>query len=144
MSTTSRARQVIIDTLPSCKGHPFDEVADLILHALLAKRLTVVTLRASTDLFVRFHAHARYLGSQTGDGYEGIYNEAIAYAESQGDWPIKVLTRTVKIDGQDITVDVAVPESTTRANNRQLLTAYEYVTMAAEEHGIVLPEGEEI
>lgn len=114
----------------------------MVLRALLAKRLTVTALRASTDMFVRFHAHCRFLGTQTGDGYEGIYNEAIAYAESQGAWPVKMLARTVRIDGQDITVDVSVPESTTRATNEELLTAYAYIQMAADEHGVVLPENE--
>ena len=46
----------------------------------------------------------------------------------------------VNIAGENITVDVQVPESTTRASNKQLLCAYEYIVETAREHGIVLPE----
>jgi len=48
----------------------------------------------------------------------------------------------VNIGGEDISVDVQIPESTTKASNKQLLSAYSYVEDTAKEHGISLPENE--
>jgi hypothetical protein len=98
------------------------------------------TMRASRDMFVRFHAHCKHLGKETGYGYKYWYQKAIEYAESIDMWPCKIIARPVSIGGDVITVDVSVPESTTKATNGQLLAAYTIITEGAAEHGIVLPE----
>lgn len=143
MTTYERAAQIIAETLPSCRGLPLDRAAAHILRALLDKRIMPQPMRASPELFKRFHAHCSHLGKTDGNGYRYWYNQAIAYAESVDEWPVKIIPRTVTIAGEDITVDVAVPESTTRATNAQLLAAYQVITDAAAEQGIVLPEHEE-
>jgi len=144
VTTYERARQIIAECLP-VKGNESHEVAaERILRALLAKRIMPTTMRASADMFTRWHSHCRFLGTATGYGYKHWYNAAIAYAVEQDDWPCKLIAKTITIDGHDITVDVQVPESTTKANNRQLLTAYTVITEGAAEHGVVLPEHEEM
>lgn len=140
MSTYTRARDIIIETLPDCEGKPADRVAKLILDALMEHRIRVQAMRASRDMFVRFHAHVAHLGKASGWGYREVYAGAVAYAEERDEWPCKLIPRTVNVSGTDVTVDVRVPESTTRATNRQLLCAYEYVTMTAQELGVALPE----
>ena len=140
MTTVDRARQVIIKTLPDCKGKPFADVADILLDALLQKRIGLSTMVASADLFKRFHAHCAYLGKHGGEGYEYWYTEAIEHAVAMEDWPMRLYQRTVLIDGQSHMVDVRIPESTKRANNRQLLEAYTVIQDGAKENGLKLPE----
>lgn len=142
MRTVERARGIIAEILPQTITDP-QQAALSIVEALREKRIAFTTMAASADLFVRFHAHCRYLGSETGDGYEHWYNEAIAHAVRLNDWPCKLVTKTVNVEGQDITVDVQVPESTRRANNRQLLLAYEVIDWEANRRGISLPENME-
>lgn len=129
--------ETIKRTCEVCTPH---EIADEILAALADKRIAPTTMVASVDMLKRFHAHTRFLGKETGYGYKYWYNLAVEHAESLEDWPCKVLARTVDIDGTMVTVDVSVPESTTKANNRQLLTAYQIIEEGAKEHGVVLPE----
>ena len=143
MTTYAKAAAIIAETLPKCRGEKMADAADRILRALLAKRIMPTTMRASADMFKRFHAHVRFLGKETGYGYRYFYNLAVSHAESVDEWPVKIITRTVEIDGVDITVDVSVPESTTRATNGQLLMAYSIIEEGAREHGITLPENEE-
>ena len=144
VTTWERAAQIIAETCTKCKGLASAELAARILDALLRARIMPTTMRASADMFTRFHAHCRFLGTATGEGYEEWYNKAVAYAVEQDDWPVKLIAKTLSIDGHDITVDVQVPQSTTRANNRQLLTAYTVITEGAKEHGVALPEHPEI
>ena len=136
MTTPERARAIIVE-------HVTEQVADRIIAALARKRIGFVAIKASEELFVRWHAHARYLGEQTGDGYKGIYHDAIEYAQEFDEWPCKLVVREVEVGGEMISVDILVPESTTKATNRQLLKAYEYITEVAKERGIVLPENTE-
>uniref|UniRef100_A0A6M3LR10 Uncharacterized protein n=1 Tax=viral metagenome TaxID=1070528 RepID=A0A6M3LR10_9ZZZZ len=143
MSIYERAHAIIVETLPSCKGRPFDEVATLILKALYRKRIAPVAMKASVEMFTRFHAHCRYLGQATGDGYEGVYNDAIEYAMITDDWPCKIVVREIEVAGETMAVDIQVPQSTTRATNAQLRKAYEYIEGVAKDRGVVLPEGEE-
>jgi hypothetical protein len=143
VTTFERARMIIAQTLPKLSGPP-EAQALAILNALLAKRIMPTTMRASTDMFVRFHAHCRFLGKETGYGYRAWYNDAIAYAESMDAWPCKLITRDVDIGGEKIAVDVSVPESSTRATNAQLLTAYQVIVDGAKHHGITLPEHVEV
>lgn len=116
--------------------------ADTLLNRLLENRIMPGSMQASADLFTRFHAHTRYLGKQTGYGYEHWYNAAIDYAVEQDEWPVKLVEQTVTVSGVDISVDVRVPESSKRATNKNLLTAYEVIQDGAREHGVFLPEHE--
>ena len=139
MSTYERAAAIIAEC--GVAPIPLDK-AKAILDALMQKRYIVVAMKASHDMFTRFHSHARFLGTETGQGYEQIYNDAIAFAVEQDLWPTKLVVTTVNIGGEDISVDVQIPESTTKASNKQLLSAYSYVEDTAKEHGISLPENE--
>lgn len=140
MSTYEKAAQIFVETLPACRGLPLDKAARKLLDALYASRIAPMTFRASDEMFRRFHAHCRYLGTATGEGYDGIYNAAIAYAREFDEWTCKTVAQTVVIAGEEITVDVEVPNSTTKASNKQLVRAYEYITQTAAEHKIALPE----
>ena len=140
MSTYEKAVGIFIETLPGCRGLPLDKAARKLLDALYAKRIAPMTFRASDEMFRRFHAHCRYLGTETGRGYEDVYQHAIAYAREFGEWTCKTVAQTVTIAGEEITVDVEIPQSTTKASNKQLVRAYEYITDTAAEHKIVLPE----
>jgi len=133
MTTTERAREIMLETIIAPE-------ADRIIGALMDKRITFQTFRASHDMFTRFHAHARYLGKETGEGYSQIYNDAIAYAVGYDTWPVKVVPQEVDIASETITIDVQIPQSTTKATNQQLLCAYEYITNVAAEYKISLPE----
>ena len=136
MTTPERARAIIAE-------HTTEQVADRIIAALARKRIGFVAIKASEELFKRFHAHCRHVGEQTGYGYRDIYNAAIAHAMEEDKWPCKMIPQSIDFAGERVTVDVQVPESTTRATNAQLLCAYEYITETAGEHGIVLPENTE-
>lgn len=133
MTVVEQARAVIVAATS-------EQVADKIIAVLATKRIGFIAIRASEELFTRWHAHCRTLGDETGYGYREIYNAAIAHAVEQDLWPVRVIPQVVSVAGEDITIDVQVPESTTRASNKQLLCAYEYITETAREHGIVLPE----
>lgn len=143
MTTYERAAHIIAETLPGCDLRPGQSclaAADRILRALLAKRIMPTTMRASADMFTRFHAHCRYLGTESGYGYNYWYRLAVEHAESVEEWPVKVFPRIVDVGGETITIDVSMPQSTTRATNGQLLCAYQIIEEGAKEHGIVLPE----
>ena len=142
MTAHEKAAVIIAETLEKVHGTPKD-TARSILRALAKKRIAPVTMVASVDMLRRFHSHCRWLGRQTGYGYRHHYNEAIEYAESMDEWPVKVIQRMVDIGGETITIDVSVPESTTRATNKQLMTAYEVIEDTAKELGISLPENVE-
>ena len=124
-------------------GFTDDKTADRILRALLAKRIMPVTMKASAEMFTRFHAHCRFLGNHPGEGYEFWYNAAIAYAVEQDSWPVKLIEKVIVIDGHDTSVDIQVPQSSRQATNKQLLTAYTVIQEAATEAGLVLPENTE-
>jgi hypothetical protein len=143
VTTFEKARQIIAEALPKVSGTP-EARAQAILDALLAGRIMPTTMRASTNMFVRFHAHCKHLGKETGYGYRHWYNDAIAYAESIDMWPCKIVQRSIEIGGDVIAIDVSVPESTTRATNGQLLAAYQVIVDGAKEHGITLPEHAEV
>ncbi len=144
MTTYDKAVHIIAGTLPKCRGEKLLDAADRILLALQAKRIMPVTMVASPELFVRFHAHTRYLGIVTEYGYRYWYDQAIEAMMETDDWPMKIVTKTIEIDGVDITVDIGIAESTRKANNRQLLGAYQVIEDGATEHKVALPENEEI
>lgn len=140
MTTLERAYAVIAETLPRCKGKLFAVASRMIVDALTEARITFETMRATPELFTRFHAHCRFLGVHGGEGYQYWYNAAVGHAVSVGDWPIRIVQQTVNIAGEDITVDIEVPESTRLANNRQLMLAYSVITDGAAEKQLALPE----
>ena len=142
MTTVEKAAMIIAGELSPAVAES-EAMARRVIVALREKKIGLTAMAASADLFTRFHAHCRHLGIHSGDGYEHWYNEAIEHAMKLEDWPCKVITKTVDVDGQSITVDVRVPESTKRANNRQLLLAYEVIEWEAKQRGIVLPENVE-
>ncbi len=137
MTTHEKSAGIISDIVHS------RNMAIHILDTLLDNRITTTTMRASAALFTRFHAHAYFLGQHGGEGYRYWYNAAIAYAVEQDSWPVQLIAKTISIDGHDITVDIQVPQSTTRASNAQLLVAYLVITDGAKEKDIVLPENVE-
>lgn len=143
MSTADRAVSIFTDVLPSCRGKSYPDTAKTLVRALLSHRLAITALRASVDLFTRFHAHCRYLGEVTGRGYKDVYNAAIEYAMSFELWPIEIVPYAVDVEGKKIIVDVTIKQSTTKANNTQLLKAYEYIVDTAKEEGKTLPENVE-
>ena len=74
------------------------QMAVLLLQALEAKRITLTTMHASPELFTRFHAHTRFLGSQPpAYGYEYWYNHAIDHAVKMDKWPVKLIEKTISI-----------------------------------------------
>ena len=139
MTTYEKAVKIIGSMLNS------HHMAVRILDTLLDNRITMTTMRASPDLFTRFHAHCRFLGEEpsTQYGYEYWYNLAIAYAVEQDAWPVKLIPKTISIDGHDITVDIQVSQSTRLATNRQLLIAYSVIVDGAKQLGVMLPENVE-
>lgn len=140
MTTHERTANIIAEALPQRGNETALDTADRILRDMLAKRIIPTTMRASPELFVRFHAHTRYLGIATEYGYRYWYDKAVDMMLSESDWPVKIATKTIKIDATDITVDIEVAESTRKANNRQLLGAYQVIEDGAKEHGVPLPE----
>ena len=143
MTTYEKAILIIAETLPKCRGEAVLDAADRILRALQAERIVPTTMRGSPEMLKRWHSHCRFLGTQTGDGYEYFYNLAIAHAVEMDMWPVKLIEKTISIDGHEITVDIQVPQSTTRATNKQLMCAYEVIVDAAAEHKVALPENVE-
>ncbi len=134
MSTYEKSVGIISDIVHS------QNMAVHILDVLLDNRITTTTMRASADLFTRFHAHCRYLGEHGGEGSRYWYNAAVAYAVERDSWPTQLIEKVITIDGHDVRIDVLVPQSTRRASNAQLLVAYSVIVDAAKEKGIELPE----
>lgn len=141
MTTFEKALGILTETI---KAHRHDEPVQLArrcLEAMRAKRITPQTFRASEELFVRFHAHCRFLGESTGKGYRHYYTSAIEHAVKVDAWPVKVIPRMVRLDtGQVVDVDVPVPESSTKASTAQLMEAYSVITDEAMRAGVRLPE----
>lgn len=133
MTVVEQARAVMVAATS-------EQVADKIIATLATKRIGFIAILASKELFTRWHAHARFVGEETGYGYDFVYEHAIAYAMERGMWKFKILPQTVVIAGEEITVDIKVPGSTTKASNKELLCAYEDIVDMAGEHKIVLPE----
>ena len=143
MTTYQKAVGIIAESLEKHHGRcPVDQ-AGFAVRALLENRIMPTTMRASASFFTRFHAHCRFLGTVAGDGYEYWYNKAVEHAVGQDMWPVKLVAKTISIDGHAITVDIQVPQSTTRASNAQLLVAYSVIVDGAKEKDIVLPENVE-
>ena len=143
MTTYEKAANIIAETLPRSIGEPMD-MADRILRALQEKRIVPVTMRASAELWTRFHAHCRFLGEHTKYGYRYFYDKAVEAMVIAEDWPVKIVSKTISIDRQEITVDIAVAESTRKANNRQMLGAYQVIVDHAAEEKVPLPENMEV
>jgi hypothetical protein len=139
MTTFEKSAQIIRDTIEANRGESGDRLALRILKALRDKRIVPRTMRASGAMFTRFHAHCRYLGNLTGS-YKYWYNRAIRHAMRVDQWPVTIITHDVTVNGTTVTVDVPVPESTTKATNAQLLEAYTVIQDGAKDAGIVLPE----
>ena len=142
MTTYSKSAEIIEGVLKENRDDPAEWLARRILDTLREKRIVPHQLRASEEMFTRLHAHCRYLGDVTGQGYRYWYNKAIAYAVAVNNWPFQIITRTVKLDsGEEVTVDVPVPDSTTKATNKNLMEAYQVIEDEAKIRGIELPEG---
>ena len=133
MTTVERARQIIATATN-------DNTAGAIIAALAEKRIGFVTIRASADLFTRYHAHLRFLGHETGYGYEQIKADAEKYAMRVDMWPSKLWVETVEVAGEEFKFDFQIPLTSTIATNAQLLKAYEFIVETAAEHKISLPE----
>lgn len=143
MTTYEKSAQIIAETIENNRAREPREIAALALDAMRKKRIVPHTLRASDEMFTRFHAHCKHLGNETGRGYEYYYNLAIRGAMATDDWPIKIIPRRIRLDtGQIVDVDVPMPESTTKATNGQLLAAYAVIQDEAKRAGVALPEGE--
>ena len=143
MTTYEEIRKIIADVLTErevCSWTAAEDLADDILIALREKRIAPITMRASPEFFVRFHAHVRHLGTETGYGYSFWYQQAVDHAVSVDEWPVKIQPAKVVIDGTEHTIDVVVPQSTTKATNKQLMAAYQSIEDGAKEHGVTLPE----
>jgi hypothetical protein len=141
VTTYERTGEIIAKAITAGRGRSAEDIADSALRAMLKARIMPQPMRASGEMFVRFHAHCRFLGEVSKYGYRYWYAKAVAHAEAQEQWPVKIIPRTVTLDtGQTVTIDVAVPESTTRATNAQLLCAYQMITEGAAALGVALPE----
>jgi len=141
MTTYQKAAQIIASVVDQHRTEPADQLAVRCLDALRDKRIVPHVLRASEQMFKRFHAHCKYLGEVTGRGYEHYYNEAINHAMAIGEWPHKIIPKRIKLDTGDIVeVDVPLPESTTRATNTHLLAAYQVIEEEARRNAVQLPE----
>jgi hypothetical protein len=141
MTTYEKALQIVADTITAHRNDEPGELARRCLEALRAKRITPQTFRASEEMFVRFHAHCRHLGEETGKGYRYYYTAAVEHAMKMQAWPVKIIPRMVKLDtGQVVDVDVPVPESSTRATTAHLMEAYNVITDEAMRAGVRLPE----
>lgn len=141
MTTYEKTVQIITEQVEKHRTDPPEQLARRCLEAMRKKRIVPHTLRASEELFTRFHAHTRYLGNTTGRGYSYYYNLAVNHAMRMNEWPHKIIPKRVKLDTGDIVeVDVPIPESTTKATTGQLMVAYQVVQEEAQRHGIDLPE----
>jgi hypothetical protein len=140
MSTYDRAVRILTETIPNVWQLEAQAQAEKLIDALMAQRLTIVVRKASDEMFRRFHSHCAFVGEATGEGYEAMYQGAVQYAMGLEAWPWKLVVTTATVGDEEIAVDVRIPESTTKATNKQLLCAYEYITGVADEHALVLPE----
>jgi hypothetical protein len=143
VTTFEKTRKIIADLLTEravCIWAAAEDLADDILIALREKRIAPITMRASPEFFTRFHAHCRHLGTETEYGYGYWYQQAVDHAVSVDEWPVKVQPTKVVIDDVEHTIDVVVAQSTTKATNKQLMSAYQIIEEGAKEHGVVLPE----
>jgi hypothetical protein len=141
MTTYERAVGILTDTIAAHRQDEPVQLARRCLEAMRAKRITPQTFRASEEMFVRFHAHCRHLGAMTGKGYRHYYNESVRHSMATDDWPVKIVTRRIKLDtGQVVEVDVPVPESSTKATTRALMAAYTVIEDEARRAGVRLPE----
>ena len=141
MTTYEKTVEVITDQVTKHRTEPAEQIARRCLEAMRKKRIVPQTLRASEEMFTRFHAHCRHLGNMSGRGYEHYYNKAIAAAMKTEDWPVKIIPRRIKLDTGDIVeVDIPIPVSSTRVPNGALLSAYQVIVEEARDAGIALPE----
>jgi len=142
MTTYEKARGLIAECIRKAKsGDDPEQTAESCLRAMRDKRIVPHNLRASGELFKRFHAHCRYLGDVTGIGYRTLYNKALRHAEKMHEWPMKIIPRRIRLDTGDIVeVDVPIPESTTRATTSNLMAAYQVIVDEAATAGVTLPE----
>lgn len=141
MTTYEKTVAIIRDQIEKHRTEPAEQIARRCLEAMRHKRIVPHTMRASEQMFKRFHAHTKHLGDMTGRGYSYYYNLAVNHAMKMDEWPHKIIPRRVKLDTGDLVdVDIPVPESTTKATNGQLLCAYQVIEEEARRAGITLPE----
>jgi len=140
MTLFEKSVEVLEATITANRDESADWLARRCLDELRKVRIVPHRLRASEEFFTRFHAHARYLGGVAGPSYEYWYNKAIQYAMKVQNWPMKIVPTQVKLDsGEVITVDVPVPDSSTKATNANLMEAYRVIEDEAKIRGIDLP-----
>lgn len=143
MTTYEKTVDVIRKQIEAHRNDPAEQLARRCVEAMRKKRIVPQTLRASDEMFKRFHAHCRHLGNMTGRGYEHYYNAAVNAAVKTEDWPVKIIPKRIKLDTGDIVeVDVPIPVSSTKVTNGALLAAYAVIEDEARAHGIDLPEEE--
>jgi hypothetical protein len=143
MTTFEKSIATIAEQIEKHKGESPVQVARRCLDAMRKKRIVPQTLRASEEMFTRFHAHCRHLGNVTGRGYEHYYNKAIGAAVKTEDWPVKIIPRRIRLDtGQIVDVDIPIPLSSTKVSTGALMAAYQVIEDEAKEHEVDLPEGE--
>ena len=133
MTAYEKAHGIIAEMLDA-------KTATRVLDALMRKRLAVAPMRASYDMFTRYHAHMRYLAQEIGQTYDELYIEARDYALQRGEWPVKLSQIEIEFGGEVHIEDINVPQSSRLASTSNLTTAYQYIVDTAAEHKIVLPE----
>jgi len=112
-----------------------------IVAALEKKRYMIRPMKGSPEMLRRLHAHCRYLGDTTGNGYEHYRDMAYRHAVDMHEWPTVIVPVAVPLDnGETVTVDVPMPDSSTKATNAQLMVAYQVIEDEARRAKSTLPE----
>ena len=141
MTIYQKAAEIIEKTITEQPDEPADWLARSILDALREKRIIPQSLRASEELFTRFHAHCRYLGDVAGPSYRYWYNKAVRHAVKLHEWPMRMMIAVVESEpGKFEIEDRLVADSTRNATTSNLMCAYGVIQDGATEHGIDLPE----
>ena len=143
MTTFEKSVGIMADVIEKHRNDTGAKLARRCLDALREKRIVPRSIRASEELFTRFHAHTRYLGEMTGRGYRHYYDLAVRHAVTVGDWPMVVRQVMITLPGgETFWRDVQLPDSTTKARTSHLMIAYGVIEDEAKLAGVSLPEGD--
>lgn len=141
MGVSSKVLQIIAQACERRGVINSTSVANDIAVALEEKRYMIRAMKGSPEMLRRLHAHCRYLGDATGRGYEYYRDMAYRHAVDMHRWPTVVIPVDVTLDnGSVVTVDVTMPDSSTKATNAQLMEAYSVIADEARRAGEQLPE----
>ena len=144
MTVFQKAVEIIEKTLTDNSEEPADWLARSIIEDLRLKKIGLKRLRASDELRTRFHAHTRYLGDVTGEGYDALKKRAIDHAMEVHSWPVHVVTRRLTLDsGETFDHEFTFAGPTRDATTPQLMEAYSVIVDEADRRGIELPEDTE-